>query len=100
MPPAAGATVSGHTTAGADTIFTNSAVGPSSFVAGPDGAEWFTDFNTNSIGRVTEDGYVTEYPLPTANADPAQIVVGPDGNLWFVETAANQIGMISPSVSS
>jgi virginiamycin B lyase len=86
------------TTSGIDNAFLAKQIAPSSFVVGPDGVEWFTDFGTNSIGRVTEDGQVTEFPLPTANADPQQIVVGPDGNLWFTEQAANQIGMIQPSI--
>ncbi len=40
---------------------------------------------------------ITEFALPTANADPRGIVTGPDGNLWFAEYDAGQIGEINPT---
>jgi hypothetical protein len=58
---------------------------------------WFTEFNADQIGRITDTGTVTEYPIPTAGAEPLDIVSGPDGNLWFTEFGANQIGRITPS---
>jgi streptogramin lyase len=64
---------------------------------GPDGAVWFTEFNADKIGRITDTGAVTEYSLPTAGADPLDIASGPDGNLWFTEWGANQIGRITPA---
>jgi virginiamycin B lyase len=69
----------------------------SSMVEGPDGNVWFTDQNSNSIGRETPAGAVTEFPIPTDNAGPDQIVVGPDGNLWFLETDLSQIAKITTS---
>jgi hypothetical protein len=38
---------------------------------------------------------VTEYPLPTANANPSGIAGGSDGALWFSESGASQIGRIT-----
>jgi virginiamycin B lyase len=48
------------------------------------------------IGRITTEGAITEFPLPTAGAQPAIIITGPDGNLWFSEFAGDRIGRITP----
>jgi virginiamycin B lyase len=69
--------------------------------AGPDGAVWFTWAYLNSdeaqtsdaIGRITSDGKVTEFPLPSTTL-PEGITVGLDDALWFTEAASNQIGRI------
>lgn len=66
---------------------------PGRITTGPDGNLWFTA--SNLIGRMTTDGKLTTFPLPTANATPVGITTAPDGNLWFVETGANQIGRIT-----
>ncbi len=63
--------------------------------AGPDGNIWFTDFEnpgTNHIGRITPDGVVTMYPVPTASSGAIQITSGPDGDLWFTEELASKVG--------
>ena len=70
---------------------------PSGIAAGPDGNMWFTEYQGNAIGRITPDGTITEYPLPTAGSQPNGIAAGPDGNLWFTEYAGNQIGRITPA---
>ena len=65
---------------------------------GPDGNLWFTDADTNSIGRVTTSGVVTEYPIPTENSGPNSIAPGPCGSgLWFTEKNANQVAQITTS---
>jgi virginiamycin B lyase len=68
---------------------------PSDITLGSDGALWFTESRGDAIGRVTADGKVTEYPLPTANAFAADITAGPDGALWFTEQGANKVGRIT-----
>jgi streptogramin lyase len=70
---------------------------PWRLAAGPDGNVWFTENSSSKIGRVTDNGNVTEFALPTANAGPLIITDGPDGNLWFTESLANQIGRITPA---
>jgi virginiamycin B lyase len=64
---------------------------------GPDGAMWFTEYNANKIGRVTNSGVFTEYDIPTADSEPDSITAGPDGNIWFVEYNANKIAKMSTS---
>ncbi len=42
---------------------------------------------------------ITEYPIPTANADVLGLANGPDGALWFTEKSSNKIGRLSPTGS-
>jgi len=75
-----------------------SASEPGGIVAGPDGAVWFVETAVNKIGRISTDGVVTEYPVPTAHAidtDQGFLAVGPDSALWFNEDRVNQIGRIT-----
>jgi virginiamycin B lyase len=67
---------------------------------GPDGALWFANFGTHSIGRVTS-GLAGSFPLPNPGppvmSGPFDITVGPDNNLWF--TAFNgTIGKLIPGL--
>jgi virginiamycin B lyase len=57
---------------------------------GPDGALWFANFGTHSIGRVTT-GLAGTFSLPNDGpmgpavdmSGPFDITLGPDNNLWF-----------------
>lgn len=73
--------------------------GPNDIALGPDGALWFTEYISNSIGRITTAGEYSSCPLPNAAANPGPygIVAGPDDALWFTEFAAGAIGRISGS---
>ncbi len=64
---------------------------PYHIVAGPDGAVWFTIRNRASIGRITTEGVITEFPLPSPFSSAHEIVRGPDGNLWFTEEASRSV---------
>ena len=72
-----------------------SAGGPIQIASGPDGALWFTESTGNRIGRITTNGDVSEFPIPTANSQPEGIATGPDGALWFTESLGNKIGRIT-----
>src|SRR6266567_4664757 len=85
------------------TEFATSTAGskPEGITAGPDGNLWFTEFDGNKIGRISPDGSITEFRLPTdcgsvVYCEPSAITAGPDGNLWFTEFDGNKIGRISP----
>jgi virginiamycin B lyase len=69
---------------------------PEALTAGPDGAMWFTNNKANTIGRVTQDGRFSIYPVPSPNTYLGWIVTGPDGALWFTENSANKIGRFMP----
>lgn len=42
--------------------------GPYGITAGKDGALWFTQHKANQIGRITVNGEVTPFVVPTPNA--------------------------------
>jgi virginiamycin B lyase len=64
-------------------------------VTGPDGNIWFCESNANKIGRLTPQGDLTEFAVPTAQATNFFLTVGPDGNIWFTENDVNQIGRVT-----
>lgn len=68
-------------------------------MVGADGALWFAETGANQIGRISMDGVVTEYPIPTEDAlDDTQgfVGLGPDGAIWFNEDRVNKLGRITP----
>jgi streptogramin lyase len=74
----------------------------SQIATGHDGNLYFTETSANKIGRITPAGVVTEFAVPTANAQPGTITAGPDGNVYFTETGFTssgvlQIGRITPA---
>lgn len=75
---------------------------------GPDGAFWFAEASPytthtgsivygNRIARITSNGTVTEFEIPTPDANPDDIVAASDGDLWFTELIGNRIGRITTS---
>jgi streptogramin lyase len=90
-----------HSITGGGSTACFSAPSSSGIAAGPDGNLWFRDDGANKIGRLTPNGTVTEFAIPTSSAyvnttpRPSDIVAGPDGKVWFTELGANQIGTIT-----
>ncbi|HKB35389.1 MAG TPA: FG-GAP-like repeat-containing protein, partial [Gemmataceae bacterium] len=77
------------------------ASGPTSITRASDGNLWFTEFNTDKIGRITPAGAITaEITLPVSGSGPLDIVSGPDGNLYFTERFSDKIGRINPNAGS
>ncbi|MGA8574653.1 MAG: hypothetical protein WB609_03060 [Candidatus Cybelea sp.] len=68
---------------------------PDYIVAGPQHAMWFSEFYADRIGRITMDGKVREFPLPSDN-DIEGITIGADGNIWFTEPGADKVGRMTP----
>jgi virginiamycin B lyase len=75
-------------------------VNPEGIASGPDGKVWFTETNTNQIGRIptnaTSTASMEHFSLPNPNSRPVHIVAGPDGLMWFTEQQANRIGWMDP----
>jgi virginiamycin B lyase len=67
---------------------------------GPDGALWFAQAFSNSIGRMTLEGQFTEITGLSAGARPEYIAPGPDNTLWFTEKDGNRIGRITGIVDT
>jgi virginiamycin B lyase len=67
---------------------------PTGIAAGPDGAMWFTELNYDHIDRITLNGQITRYKIPTGGAGAYGITAGPDGAMWFTERGAHKIGRI------
>jgi streptogramin lyase len=70
---------------------------PYAITAGPDGNVWFTEWLADKIGRITPNGTISQFQIPTAASRPYGITAGPDGNLWFTEERGDKIGRITPS---
>jgi streptogramin lyase len=65
---------------------------------------WFTEYNNNSIGRLTTTSNYSVYPLPSTgppadnySQDPYYLTVGGDGNIWFTEWAGGNVSRLIPS---
>jgi virginiamycin B lyase len=48
----------------------------------------------NRVGRITMEGAITEFPIPSATGSPINIAVGPDRNIWFTKGAI--LGRVTP----
>ena len=63
---------------------------PRAIALGADGNIWFGEFAGGKIGRITPQGVITEFPIPTPDSGPRALAAGPDGNIWFSEFNAEQ----------
>ncbi|MEZ5143199.1 MAG: hypothetical protein R2726_11875 [Acidimicrobiales bacterium] len=71
-----------------DAVARGDVVVPAGITTGPDGALWFTNYYSDSIGRITTSGEVTAFHDPRV-ASPRRITTGPDGALWFTNTSGD-----------
>lgn len=56
---------------------------------------WFTGKATGTVGKVTSDGKVTTYVLPTVGSLPIYVRAGSDGTMWATELVGNAIARIT-----
>lgn len=72
---------------------------PGGIAAGSDGALWFTEIATATIGRITPAGKIAEYRiLPPAKDYPYTawfIAAGADGALWYTTEFGGLVGRIT-----
>ncbi|GCF08709.1 Vgb family protein [Dictyobacter arantiisoli] len=71
---------------------------PIAIKQGLDGSYWVTDLQSGTIDRVTNNGNVISYSIPTANTDIEGITLATDGTLWFAEN--NRIGHLATTSSA
>jgi virginiamycin B lyase len=75
---------------------------PLGITAARDGSVWFTEYSARAIGRLTPQGVLTEWALPSdgdwAAFTPNLMTSGPDGNIWFTvaSTGTCVVGRIMP----
>ena len=67
---------------------------PREITVGPDGALWFANWGSDSIGRITTSGVISSFTGPGVDA-PWGITTGPDGALWFTNDGNDSIGRIT-----
>lgn len=69
---------------------------PHGLGVGADGRTlWFTGKATGTIGRITPDGEVRHWQLPTVGSVPIYIRLGPDGNMWVTELVGNAVARVT-----
>lgn len=69
--------------------------GPYQITVGLDGALWFTEQKGNRIGRISLNGEIDGFHVPTLDAGVMCIVSDKQGALWFTEWGSNHIGRIT-----
>ena len=71
---------------------------PGRFAAAPDGNLWLTAGvgNEGNLLRISPDGVITKFLIPTEAGKPTDVAVGPDGKIWFTQWAIDQIGYFEP----
>src|SRR6266851_4992907 len=96
LQPVSSAAAAGHTVSQVVAQAASPISRPQGITAGPDGALWFTNQGTDSIGRISTAGAVNTF---TGNgiSGPHEITAGPDGALWFTDYDNNSIGRITTS---
>ena len=67
---------------------------PYAIAMGPEGNIWFTEYQGDSIGRMTPSGEVKRFPIaPDGIAE--RLTAGPDAAVWFTDPQGNRIGRIA-----
>jgi len=69
---------------------------PNYITAGPDGNVWFGESNAPKVGKITPQGAITEFSLPSSlgATGVGDIISGPNDNLWFDVANSNGTGEI------
>ena len=71
--------------------------GPGDITVGADGHLWFVELagtmdglelDGNRVARITLDGDLTEFRIPSQSGSPINIAVGPDRNIWYTKGAS------------
>lgn len=68
---------------------------PTKIIQGPDHAMWFLNPTGNSLGRVSADGSLRIFQLPTFASVPADIAAN-DSAVWVTEFNVDKIARVTP----
>jgi virginiamycin B lyase len=69
--------------------------GPLGVAAAPDGSVWATLQSANQLLRITPDGKMSSFDIPTRSSSPGDITVDGNGVVWFNEFRGNRIGRLA-----
>lgn len=75
---------------------------PFGITSGPIGSVWFSlspAGGTDALGRIDQQGAITTYAVPSANAGAGWLTVDPSGSVWFAERNVGKVGRIGPDGS-
>lgn len=75
---------------------------PFGVTGGPRGSVWFSIApvaGSIGLGRIDQQGTITTYAVPTANAGVGWLTVDPSGAIWFAERNVGKVGRITPDGS-
>jgi virginiamycin B lyase len=78
-----------------DCTYESSSPAEGGFLVGPDANLWFTEQIGNNLARMSLDGHIDEFAVPTPNSGPLGMVVGPDNAFWFIERRASKVGRMT-----
>jgi virginiamycin B lyase len=73
---------------------------PNDIELGGDGALWFTQPGTGTLGRAvpsatpSQGPTITTVAVPTPGSAPSRLTTGPDGRIWFSAPGSRRIGRI------
>ena len=66
--------------------------GPLGVAVSGDGTVWATLQAANQLLRLSADGEMSTFDIPTRSSSSADIAVGSDGAVWFLEFRGNKVG--------
>ncbi len=74
---------------------------PGRIVTAPGGDMWFTERDTDKVGRITPSGHITEYALPATTAGDVEgsvmdLDVDPHGDVWVVYDYGRYVAVLDP----
>lgn len=81
-------------------------VGPAPLVQEPDGTIWFGESRiagganlagNNQLGRLTPDGKIVLFPIPTQTGIPGWMALATDGSIWITHSSGSLIQAIVKS---
>lgn len=64
---------------------------PLGLAVATNGEVWFTDAIAEAVGRLSPDGAVQSFPLPTRITQFGRLAVAPDGSAWFADGWSNSV---------
>jgi virginiamycin B lyase len=56
---------------------------------------WYTGKATGTVGKITPDGKIQTFQLPTVGSVPIYVKAGPDKNMWVTELVGNVIARVT-----